>query len=263
MSSKMLALLGLSLLLLAGCSAKPPSGTLAPVSYSLSGVDGTATITYTPFSSGGNPTGPVPVVGPTAQCSQDGIVSMIPGYPQQSPLQKCTPASTRVLISAKLPAQGSASYTAYFVGGSAGEQVIGDLAASPDGALVVNKTFDVDLTGQHTGVEVRLQGFVAATTPTAGGPLAPANVGGIAATGTFEGPKLTLTVSGLPENGTYIGRLYTKDAAGVLAVRESFSLKNGATSYTAKQDIAQFAEFHIHVGDSLLNLYKATVKPDA
>ncbi len=266
MLRRTLVLVSLAALLLAGCSSAPPAGTLVNTNYTISTAEGMVKLTYTPFSPGGNPTGVVPIIGPMTQCVQGVLIGQIPppaAYPPNAPVQPCTPASTNVLLMATLPNPGSSRYNAYFVGGTAGEASIGELADSGAGAYMVNKTFDSDLNNQHAGVEVRLNGYVVATSPATGGDqaLAIAPVSGIAAVGAFEGPKLTLKLSGLADNGTFVGRLYTKDDKGVLAVAEAFPVKNGEVVFMAKKDVALYAEFHIHVGDSSLNLYKATVTP--
>jgi len=41
--------------------------------------------------------------------------------------------------------------------------------------------------------------------------------------------------------------------------RQPFAIANGANEHTAELNIADYAEFHIHVGTSMVNLYKATI----
>ena len=92
----------------------------------------------------------------------------------------------------------------------------------------------------------------------------PMRMAAVTATGTYQGKVLNVTVSGLPAAGSFVGRLYTCDPESMLlSIAETFPVNNGGTEFTAPLDIADYAEFHIHVGTSLINLYKAstTVEP--
>ncbi|MEK6985907.1 MAG: hypothetical protein AABX89_05965 [Candidatus Thermoplasmatota archaeon] len=261
MLSKLLAI-ALVAVVLAGCSSPPPEGSFANANYAIPNFTGTATITYTAQSGGiTDPTGTTP----TRQCAADQVVSQLP--PGTGPIQPCVAASSQFVLSLTLPASGSSAYTAYLVGGSAGERSIGDLSEATAGTFTLDQTLaDEDLTGLHSAVEVRLKGYPVATAPaTSGDQVFALNpIGGIKADATFVGTQFTATLSGLPANGTYVGRLYNPDANGgpVTAddVAESFSVKDGAVTFSAKKNVGEYVEFHIHVGDSALNLYKATVK---
>lgn len=197
------------------------------------------------------------------QCALDPVTSLDPTG--VLPIKPCVAASSQMVLSANLPSPAGASYNVYLVGGSAGERSVGDLADGGPGTYILDQTFPEDLTGQHSQLEIRLKGYVVATAPATPGDqtfqLAP--ISGIKVDAPFEGGQLSLTISGLQENGTYKGRLYTKDpASGAVAPAEFFDVKNGATIYSAKEGkaIADYAELHIHVGDSSLNLYKASIK---
>ena len=84
---------------------------------------------------------------------------------------------------------------------------------------------------------------------------------GVSATGTYKGKVLTVTVDGLPEGGSYNGRLYFMDEeSGLLTPGDYFPVTAGQpTEFEAPLDIADYSEFHVHVGTSSVNLYKATL----
>lgn len=261
MLSKLLAG-ALVALVLAGCSSPPPEGSFTNANYAIPNFTGTATLTFT-AESGGIDTSAAPAGG-ARQCALDTVVAMDPTG--MAPVQPCVDASSQFVLSLTLPNAGTSVYNVYLVGGSAGERSLGDLTEA-DGTFTLDTTVpDEDLTGLHSAVEIRLKGYPVATAPATNGPqtFALNPISGIKADATFVGTQFTATLSGLPANGTYVGRLYNPDASGgpVTAddVAESFSVKNGAVTFSAKKNVGEYVEFHIHVADSALNLYKATVK---
>jgi hypothetical protein len=264
------ALVVLSLLLLAslaGCSKAPPHGELAAGEPAFT-LDGTSDLKYTAFSSGGNPTGVIPMAGNTTECAQD----QLPQDPAQSPVQKCTKASSVVHAHfMTLPAPGADVYELFLTGGTTAvkEMDVGQVMPDANNMWDINKTYPQDLSKHFTTVELRLGSFVVAMSPAAQSGsekfAVPKELAGLDAKGTYKGKMLDVTVSGLPGNGTFVGRLYTQDAKTcLLTAAETFPLHNGANSFNStKLNIAQYAEFHIHVGSSLINLYKAKVAASA
>lgn len=244
------ALAVLALGILAGCSEAPPSGDLAGSTPALT-IDGQAVIDY--------------------QAAQYPLPSQVPPPvgtqcpPPQSPppVPQCVPAASSLSVHAMaLPQPDSSGYNAFLVG-SAGERDLGALAADAMNMWSVAVNYTEDLTGQYDTVELRMGAFVLATASAAEGTQAFAlaeGLGGVSATGSYRGKVLNVTVSGLPEGGSYTGRLYTMDEeSGLLTPGQFFPVTNGANEYEAELDVRDYAEFHVHVGTSGVNLVKSQV----
>lgn len=251
MASKPAFLLAtLALSVLAGCSDAPPSGDLVSGPAGLA-VDGTVAIDYTQAS---YPAGQVPQVG-NQLCPP-------PQAPQ--PVPQCVPAASSFAVHfMALPTPDSSGYRAVLVG-SAGERDLGALAMVEGNMYELAVNYTEDLTGQYTTVELRMGDFVLATASAAEGTQTFALAEGlssVSATGSYEGKVLNVTVSGLPANGTYMGRLYILDeASGLLTPGEFFPVRDGEpTEHEAEFDVADYAEFHVHVGTSSINLVKSTI----
>jgi hypothetical protein len=247
MAVKLLSVLSvLALAILAGCSDAPPSGTLATAASGLA-VDGNVAIDYQPAE---YPAGQVPQVGQML-CPPEGL-----GLPECVP-----PSSTFQAHFMALPTPIAAGYTLVLVG-AAGERSLGSLVMDEANMWEFNATLNEDLTGQYDAVELRMDAFVFATASAAEGDQAFALADGLASIqvdGTYEGKTLTVNVAGLPANATYSGYLYTLDEESGLLTRGSpFPIVNGANEHLAEMNLDEYAEFHIHVGTSLVNLYKAT-----
>jgi hypothetical protein len=248
MAIKLLSVLSvLALAVLAGCNDAPPSGTLSTAASGL-GVDGDISIDYQPAE---YPAGQVPEVGQML-CPPPGL-----GLPECVP-----PSSTFAAHFMALPTPIAAGYTLVLVG-SAGERSLGSLTMDEGNMWNFNTSLNEDLTGQYDTVELRMDAFVFATASAAEGDQAFALANGLTAVqvdGTYKGKLLTVNVSGLPANATYSGYLYTLDEeSGLLSRGNPFPIVNGANEHTAELNIADYAEFHIHVGTSMVNLYKATI----
>lgn len=236
---------------LAGCSKAPPSGELSGGASGVALMSGDiATNEYTPAQ---YPAGQVPVVGQDPQFCPPAV----PNVPQ------CVPASSSFDIHIMvLPAPESTGYKAFLVG-AAGELELGIVEPDDAGMWRANRTLEGDVSGNYSAIEIRMGSFVLATASSAAGAqpflLAP-GLDAVTADGRYEGKTLNVTVSGLPANGTFAGRLYTCDPESkLLSVAETFPVSNGATEFEAPLDIADYAEFHIHVGTSLINLHKVTI----
>ncbi|MHB1262567.1 MAG: hypothetical protein ACYC2H_12725 [Thermoplasmatota archaeon] len=241
----------LAVTMLAGCSKAPPSGELSGGASGVALMSGDiATNTYAPAQ---YPAGQVPVIGQDPQFCPPAA----PNVPQ------CVPASSSFdLHIMVLPAPDASGYKAFLVG-AAGELELGIVEPDDAGMWRGNRTLDGDVSGNYSAIEVRMGAFVLATASSAAGAqpfvLAP-GLDAVAAEGRYEGKTLTVTVSGLPMNGTFAGRLYTCDPESkLLTVAETFPVSNGANEFAAALNIADYAEFHIHVGTSLINLHKATI----
>lgn len=248
MRTTLLVLSLVTMAALAGCSKAPPSGTLAAGSVGVA-VDGTATIAY---QEAVYPAGQVPQVGPMV------CPPAAPNVPQ------CVPASSSFHVHFMALPTPEGTYDVVLAGGAGGERNLGSLAQDTGSMWDFNLTLpDEDLSGQFERVEVRMGDFVLATASATEGAQAFALAAGleaVSAAGTYRGKVLNVTVSGLPANGTFMGRLYLNDTqSGLLTAAETFPVRNGANEFTAERNVADYAEFHVHVGSSLVNLYKMRV----
>lgn len=236
---------------LAGCSKAPPSGDLSAGASGVSLLSGDiATNEYTPAQ---YPAGQVPMVGQNPMACPPSL----PNVPQ------CVPASSSFDIHVMvLPTPEPSGYKAYLVG-AAGELELGIVEPDAAGMWRANATIPGDVSANYSAIEIRMGSFVYATASSAAGAqpfaLAP-GLASVTATGHYEGKTLNVTVSGLPANGTFVGRLYTCDLESkLLSVAETFPVTNGGNEFEAALNIADYAEFHVHVGTSLINLYKTTI----
>lgn len=251
---------------LAGCSDPAPTGKLANLNFATP-VGGQAVVDYQPFE-GANPGGgaPDPLNG-TLQCAQD----QVPPGPVPSPLPPCKGPWTAVQVNLANAAEpGAGTYNVYLTGPAATPRQIGTLTMTGTNATMAPFNVTQDLSGVYDKVEVRLDDFLLAVAPATEGPqmlALAAGVNTVTAEGTYVGSKLDVTIAGLPaSNATYMGALYLRNPDGSVAAApaEMFPVTNGPRSYESKAHaIVDFAEFHVHVGDSKVNLYKASIVPDA
>jgi hypothetical protein len=247
-------------LTLAGCSSPPPSGTIVDAHHALA-LEGSAAIDYQPFE-GGNPGGQAPVVGGQLQCAHGGV----PG----GPVPPCRGPWSDFRVNVTLPLAIEGAYTVHAVNAT-GSTVLLELAetdARETTALYAGaKNFTEDLTGRYTTLELRLGSFLLATAPAGEGPqaftVAPA-AQGVQTTATWEARTIRGSVTGLQPNVTYRGNLYLPaDGGGVqMMPTEWFTIApDGSFEYTSEaRDISAFVEFHVHVGASKVNLFKATIQ---
>lgn len=247
-------------LALSGCSAPEPTGKLESMNYATP-AGGTITIFYQPFDSGGNPaTG---TAANQTQCAQDSVPGPIPG---EVPLRKCKgPYSVFAVSIPDLPDAGSGTYGVFLARDGVAPFSVGTLMAAEGSNATVAINVTQDLTGKYDRVEVRLDDFLYSVATAAAGTntfaLAP-GVNGVTVTGTFVGRTLDVQVNGLPaSNGTYMANLYLPGAA---TPSESFDIPaSGTLKIESKQrGINEYGEFHVHVGGSKLNIYKAAIKTD-
>ena len=233
---------------LAGCSKAPPSGELAAGATPVA-VDGSANIVYVAEE---RPAGQVPVVGPQ-------VCSPVPN----PPVPQCVEASSSFTIHFMALPTPEGTYEVVLVNAT-GSVPLGALVMDANNMWELNKTVEgEDYDGDFDRMELRMGDFVLATAATGEGTQAFALADGLAAvsaTGSYSGKVLTVDVSGLPANATYSGYLYTMDEESGLLTRGSpFPIVNGPNEYEAELNIADYAEFHVHVGSSMVNLVKLTI----
>jgi hypothetical protein len=266
MSLRLLAVLAVATLAAAGCAAKAPAGTLKALDYKLP-VTGSIVAFYQPFANP-NPTGAVPTAGPMTQCAQNQVPDPTGMNPTGAVQPKCKGPYSTFEAHLMLPDPTAGGYKVYAVGPGYELEVMSLKASGSSYAGTANVTTQ-DVSDKVRELQVRMDGVVLAVAPgTAGNhtlAVAPA-VAALSVTGTYTGHHLEVTVAGLPANGTYMGKLYVADAASPTGytAKEDFAVGNGKTTYDSKDhNIADFAQFHIHVGTSAVNLYKASIAPNA
>ncbi|MEA3189733.1 MAG: hypothetical protein QOD77_315 [Thermoplasmata archaeon] len=230
----------------AGCAAPDLEGTVEPNRAHQQAAAGAATVVYQPFT-GQNAAGglPAPLNG-TLQCGQGNL-------PPQVPADRCKGPYTDVKATfSGLPEPGSLAYTLKVVGVA---EAVG--TSSTGGNVSFAHNYTTDLSGQATGLQLWLGDFLYMTGAPNGGAFAfPTGVTGVTVQGAFVGSNAKFNVVGLPpSNETYMGRLYLPGAADAV---EEFPVHNGDNEHVAKRPAAEYGEFHVHLGDSKLNLAKAT-----
>ncbi len=265
MQAKLVASAAIFLFVLAGCSSAEPAGKLENMNF-VTLIDAKVDIFYQPFDNGGNPA--PPTLPANATCAQN--TPSLPADPTGT-IRPCKGPYTTIRVSANSPPDpADGTYAAFLTGAGKVPFAVGALVLTGSNYTVA-KNETRDLSGQYDKVELRLNDFVYGVASTAAGvggafTLAP-GANGVTVTGTFTGNTLKVQVSGLPVNGTYMGNLYLNGPDGnVLAnAAESFPINgDGSYEYSGKShQMNEFVQFHIHVGMSKINLYKASIKPDA
>ena len=246
----------LALALLAGCTAPEPQGTGRDLQFSPT-LDGGVTIDYQPFE-GGNPAAPA---GPQAGCAH--------GQVPMSPLPPCKGPWTDVQVNLTAPRGGDAKYSVYLANATT-ELLVAELVEGAVFGNVATYTGRQNFThlAAPTHVELRLGDLVVAHAGAAEGPQAFTLDGALTAVDvaplSWKAGTLAGTVQGLPSNATFQGNLYLAAPDGTVQPEpaESFTIQgNGPFTYTSpERTIGDFVEFHIHVGHSKLNLYKAAIE---
>jgi hypothetical protein len=123
----------------------------------------------------------------------------------------------------------------------------------------VNVTFQGEnLDGMYESIEVRLGSQPVVRAPASAGTNAFAIVpelASVTATLSWVGMELTASVDGLPEGAEATAWLVVMDPIqGELVHETEFPVGNGTATATAPRPIAEYAEFHVHLGDSKINL---------
>lgn len=276
MQAKFVALAAVLLFALAGCSSKEPTGKLESLNFATP-VMGKADLFYQPFANSNQASGLPSPANSTLQCAQGSDPT------GQLPVAHCKgPYTTISVTMSDLFKEGTGqTYQVSLTGPGKAPLAIGTLAggAGSPSNVTVAKNVTADLSGKYDKVEVRLNDFLyavasagSAAAPAAGSrvtnalTLAP-GVNAVTVTGTYTGHHLEVMVANLaPTNETYMGMLYMPNADGTAqsAPTESFAIKgDGTVTYDSQAHaISDFVQFHIHVGESKLNLYKAHITPN-
>lgn len=248
----------LTFALVAGCSDGPPSGDLVPIPGALN-IDGSTTENTYTAESGGQPN---PVPGQPKLCPTDPTETIPP----------CVPASSHYKIhfmtqtttgGPGLPEPSGDGYKVYQRGGAIDERQLCELSRDAAGMYVCEVTNDSDESTQFATLELRMGDLTVASASSAAGSQAfvldPA-LAAVTVTGSYHGRVLELDVSGLPEGPIYSGRFYKPGLSGNLTSQEAFPVVNGGQEIrTELADVGDYVEFHIHVGESKIYVYQATL----
>ncbi len=246
---------------LAGCSDDPPAGELTGSSVAVP-VAGTVTLDEQTFNE------PAPSQGDGATCQAR----------ENDPAlnQKCTYPYTKLhLHMMSLPDPQAGEYTAMLASSSGATM---DLGAFDVNGTAPNFMFDLnfdnedDCTGEYQDegcvlsatydeIHVYLDELLVATAPLQNGAGFVANpaFGGHAFVLTYEGKDATVELSG-NGNFTYELVLYTADETGATSAAENYIVTVGSNEVTAELEFDQYAEAHIHVAGTKVNLAKASAE---
>lgn len=187
---------------------------------------------------------------------------------------ECTPAATKVNLTFEtLPLPGASPYKAFFVANGS-ELELGDLVYNEhamhegEGGFLfsLHVTLDENVQGQYDAIEIRYGAFVLATAAAAGGTndfVVVPSVLAVDVSASYAANVITVNAQGLPEGAEPTGWLVEQDADGELVHTVDFPLSGNVSEFTAERPIAAYAEFHVHVADSKINLAIASLAPAA
>ena len=231
----------------AGCADDAPAGTFISSGHALI-MDGSIDIDFQPFVD------PLNNPDTNTQCAQD----QIPALPAE---QRCTqPYSYFNAHFMSLSDPGMDGYTIVALGADGVQEII--KLTEADGMYTGENNFTFDMAGLYSVLELRLGDFVLATAPATEGTqifaLADSAVR-TQAEGTYAGMLLELTISGIPQNVTAMGWLVATGEGGEITHDESFPVANGVVEHTAKINVGDYTAFHIHVGNSKVNIATAAI----
>lgn len=249
---------------LAGCSDEPPSGEFSSSGMAVV-VDGNYT---TEFQSFNNPY--EPTAGTDLACEQGQIPA-----PVGDNIDQCTfpftKASGHVM---ELPEADSQGYAVYFVDDSFTNEPF-ELAMLSSHSMA-DWSFDnssecddqqsddgCNLDGLYTHLEIRL---VSQDLPVASAMIGSSGqfevadaLKGVSFSATHSGSELILNTNGIG-NYTVDGWLVSMDEeTGVKTHDERFSVANGETIFEAPMNISDYAEVHLHVAGTKINIAVGTI----
>lgn len=241
---------------LAGCSDDAPSGEFSSDRHSLTlGTTAEVEIDIQPGENGYDPgTDPTGGMIPYEDlCALDEAAG-------QADQEQCQDAHTSISVHImELPDPGSGSYELVLTGEQ--ERTVGTIQMDENDMWVLEESYEgEDLSGQFNGTEVRYGDLVYARSGASSGTnMLELVLPGTSFAASYEGRELTVTVSGAPEGVSLTGWLVEENATGGLEHVEDFTVSGDEVTYTAENPIDHYAEAHIHVGDSKINLAIATV----
>lgn len=242
---------------LAGCSDDPPAGELTGSSVAVP-VAGTVTLDEQTFSE------PQPSSGDGTTCPQRDTLQQ----------QQCTYPYTKLNIHLmSMPDPQSGTYTAMLASSSGATMDLGALEVNGTAPnMMFNLDFDNegDCAGTYSDegcvlsltydeIHIYLDDLLVGMAPLQSGAsfVANPNFGGHAFVLSYEGKSATVELSG-NGNFTYELVLYTADETGEVSAVENYVVSVGSNEVTAEMDFDAYAEAHIHVAGTKVNLAKAS-----
>ncbi len=261
MRTSILIAVSLLAVALAGCSDDPPSGEISGSSVAVPAA-GTIELSETRFNE----------PGPVANPNQPG--QTCPGR-ETAGQQQCTyPSSVLTIHLMSLPNPLNEQYTVTLVSSSAATMDLGPLTATANGTeamydLVYDNTDDCDnsysddgcvLSDQFDEIYVYMGELLVAIGPLQNGGSFEANpaFAGHSFSLTYENKDATVELTG-NGNFTYDLVLYTADEAGEITAVEDYTVSPGSNEVTAEMSWDKYAEVHVHVAGTKVNLAKASV----
>lgn len=252
---------------LAGCTDEPPSGTFTATTpqadYSVIGVSVEAQAAQNEYPAD-NPEDEGQV------CSADDIfdndpTGMFPFY--------CEDAQSTVALTpsggATLPLAGEPTgYSMFIIRDDGADFELGALDHHGEGHYdFPAQTYEGQDFSLAQEVQLRFGETVVATAPGNGGNFELAEgLQNISADVNFTGTEINVALTGVPENTPLVAWLVDIDEEGTKTHGVEFLLSSGETSYTLTEEeglVADYEEFHIHVGASSINIAVAPIPQPA
>lgn len=256
----LLIFISFAVVALAGCSDGPPSGDIGASSPAIT-FDGSFSVEYIHADNGYDIAGTGD--GNFDQlCALDAVTEQVNDGAGTEILPTCTPPFTSINVTLhEAPEPSMDGYTLWLTGSEGDDRNVGTLGPGEHG-YVLSASYDEDLDGMYATAELRHGELVVATAPANGGTWEVADaLNGVRFTGSYDGKDLTLDVSGLPGNATFTGWLVSQDPETLVMTHDvSFPIAaDGAIEYAAAENIADYAEVHIHVTGSKINVGIASI----
>lgn len=253
---------------LAGCTDEPPSGTFTAttpaVDFSVAGLAVTVQPAENPYPAGDDDA-----------CQLDDVFGNVPDGPT------CSDAVSTINMTPEggttLPEIGTGTpYSLYLMAGGE-EYPLGNLDDHGQNHFDFSKEFPGEDFSGADEIQLRFGTAVVATTPGSGGTFSTLSEGleAISAEVTFDGAQIDVTLTGVP-NGTQLTAWLVDipeeegedgemvEGAPVHSVQ--FILSGDQTSYTLTEEegfVGDYNEFHIHVGNSKINVAVAPIPQSA
>lgn len=252
-SKALLTMIAITAVALSGCAGDAPSGEFSggSLAFATSGQGAMdATAAHNPYET------PVAEVDDVLGCTLDAIVGQIP---DPVPVETCQEAFTWFNVTSLMLPDGG-DYMLY-ANGTAGELHLGALEGMNGTYSFSKEVKGSDHTGDYSELEVRIGDLVLATANLPTGSFAVAtSLGGSTIDATYSGKDLEYTLSGLPAGNTYEAWLVKELESGEMEHTEKWTVSNGAGSFQASMNIGDFAEFHVHVAGTSINVLKLSIE---
>lgn len=273
MRTELMVAVSLFAVALAGCTDPPPSGEVSGSSVAVP-ADGNADVDTQGFEAGV----PDPSEGENPAYDPCPFAGQAEGE-EVDPFEefRCQRPFTKIDVHMmSLPDPQSSTYEVFITDSKdeATEMKLDDLAANGTGEnLMYEMSYDntddcadatedagCDHSTTHDTIEIRLGEILVATAALGGGSFeANEAFSGTSFVFDYEGDSGVLTLSGAGGNITYEAVLYEATGEGETTAVETYPVSEGENEIQAENDIADYAEVHIHVEGTKINVAQGTV----